>query len=210
MMSQLIEIKVPDIGDYKDVPVIEVHVKPGDVIEKEQSIVTLESDKATMDVPSSHAGVVKEVKVKVGDAIAEGAVVLLLEAAGAASVPTPAPKEASTPVTSSAPVASSSMIDVKVPDIGDYKGIPIIEVHVKVGDRVEKEQSLITLESDKATMDVPSPAAGVVKEMKVALGGAVSEGDLVLVLEATSTGAVSAPAPQPVSSSASTASAPVW
>ena len=210
-MSQLIEIKVPDIGDYKDVPVIEVHVKPGDVIEKEQSIVTLESDKATMDVPSSHAGVVKEVKVKVGDAIAEGAVVLLLEAAGAASVPTPAPKEASTPVTSSAPVASSSMIDVKVPDIGDYKGIPIIEVHVKVGDRVEKEQSLITLESDKATMDVPSPAAGIVKEMKVALGGAVSEGDLVLVLETTSTVAVSAPAPQPVSSSisGSIASAPV-
>ena len=210
-MSQLIEIKVPDIGDYKDVPVIEVHVKPGDVIEKEQSIVTLESDKATMDVPSSHAGVVKEVKVKVGDAIAEGTVVLLLEAMGAASVPNPAPKAASNPVTTSVPAVSSATMDVKVPDIGDYKGIPIIEVHVKVGDRVEKEQSLITLESDKATMDVPSPAAGIVKEMKVALGGAVSEGDLVLVLETTSTGAVSAAAPQAVSSSSSgsIAAAPV-
>lgn len=192
-MSQLIEIKVPDIGDYKDVPVIEVHVKPGDVIEKEQSIVTLESDKATMDVPSSHSGIVKEVKVKVGDAIAEGTVVLLLEAATAATAPALVPKDEA-PKSAAAPVASAapaSIMDVKVPDIGDYKGIPIIEVHVKVGDRVEKEQSLITLESDKATMDVPSPAAGVVKEMKVSLGGSVSEGDLVLVLEVASSGNVS-------------------
>lgn len=184
-MSQLIEIKVPDIGDYKDVPVIEVHVKPGDVIEKEQSIVTLESDKATMDVPSSHAGVVKEVKVKVGDSISEGTVVLLLESVGAS---TAVPAIEKTPEANVASVATvtASLVDIKVPDIGDYKNIPIIEVHVKVGDRVEKEQSLITLESDKATMDVPSPAAGIVKEMKVSLGGTVSEGDLVLVLESAS------------------------
>ncbi len=196
-MSQLIEIKVPDIGDYKDVPVIEVHVKAGDVIEKEQSIVTLESDKATMDVPSSHAGVVKEVKVKVGDAIAEGTVVLLLESAdaNAPKIAKDNPVEAKASTTS----ASAAVVDVKVPDIGDYKNIPIIEIHVKVGDRVEKEQSLITLESDKATMDVPSPSAGIVKEMKVSLGGTVSEGDLVLVLE-TSDAAVA--------SSASTLSAP--
>ena len=217
-MSQLIEIKVPDIGDYKDVPVIEVHVKAGDVIEKEQSIVTLESDKATMDVPSSHAGVVKEVKVKVGDAIAEGTVVLLLEEAGATAASSPAPvKEASAPAATAASSAPALM-DVKVPDIGDYKGIPIIEVHVKVGDRVEKEQSLITLESDKATMDVPSPAAGIVKEMKASLGGSVSEGDLVLVLETTSSGApspavpaaapVAAPAPAPLANAPTSAPTP--
>lgn len=189
-MSQVIEIKVPDIGDYKDVPVIEVHIKPGDRVEKEQSLVTLESDKATMDVPSSHAGVVKEVKVKVGENISEGVVVVLLESSDAASS-TPA-KETAVPAPSAptpsvaVAAATSALAEVKVPDIGDYKGVPVIEVHVKVGDRVEKEQSLVTLESDKATMDVPSSHAGVVKELKVKVGDNISEGDLVVVLETSS------------------------
>ena len=186
-MSQAIEIKVPDIGDYKDVPVIEIHVKPGDRVEKEQTLVTLESDKATMDVPSSEAGVIKEVKVKVGENISEGTVVVLLESEGAsaaAPAPAPAPQAA-------APAASGGTIQVKVPDIGDYKGVPVIEVHVKVGDRVEKEQSIVTLESDKATMDVPSSEAGIVKEVKVKVGDSISEGDLVIVLE--SSGAASTP-----------------
>ena len=138
-MTKVLEIKVPDIGDYKGVPVIEVHVKVGDRVEKEQSLVTLESDKATMDVPSSHAGVVKDVKVKVGDSISEGDVVILLEdesaatTAPATSTPTPAPTSTSTQT-------SGATLEVKVPDIGDYKGVPVIEVHVKAGDRVEKEQ----------------------------------------------------------------------
>jgi pyruvate dehydrogenase E2 component (dihydrolipoamide acetyltransferase) len=207
-MSQLIEIKVPDIGDYKDVPVIEVLVKPGDQIEKEQTLVTLESDKATMDVPSSQAGIVKEVRVKVGDNISEGTVVVLLESAAstAPAATAPAAAQQAAPAATPSPAqsaASSSLIEVKVPDIGDYKNVPIIEVNVKPGDVIEKEQTLITLESDKATMDVPSPAAGVVKEVKVAVGGAVTEGDLVLILESVgatagaTAGAKSAPAPAP-------------
>jgi len=207
-MSQVIEIKVPDIGDYDGVPVIEVHVKPGDVVEKEQSLVTLESDKATMDVPSSHSGVVKEVKVKVGDNISEGHVVILLEESGSASSqaapaasPAAAPQKAAAPA--AAPVAATGgLVNVTVPDIGDYKGVPVIEVHVKPGDVVEKEQSLVTLESDKATMDVPSSHAGVVKEVKVKIGESISEGDLVVILESSSAGASPAAAPTPTPSKA--------
>jgi pyruvate dehydrogenase E2 component (dihydrolipoamide acetyltransferase) len=189
-MSQAIEIKVPDIGDYTDIPVIEVLVKAGDTVEKEQSLVTLESDKATMDVPSSAAGVVKEVKVKVGDNVSQGTLIVVLEGGEAAA---PAPKAAEKPAEpakektaeTAAPAASSGgeSVEVKVPDIGDFKDIPVIEVNVKVGDTVEKEQSLVTLESDKATMDVPSPAAGTVMEIKVKVGDNVSEGALILVLE---------------------------
>ena len=146
-MTKVLEIKVPDIGDYKGVPVIEVHIKVGDRVEKEQSLVTLESDKATMDVPSSHAGVVKDVKVKVGDSISEGDVVILLEEEGAASASAlsePAPAAVSAPAASTQPTGAT--LEIKVPDIGDYKGVPVIEVHIKAGDRVEKEQSLVTLE----------------------------------------------------------------
>ncbi|WP_353431586.1 dihydrolipoyllysine-residue acetyltransferase [Polynucleobacter sp. MWH-UH23A] len=194
-MSQIIEIKVPDIGDYKDVPVIEVLVKAGDKIEKEQSIVVLESDKATMDVPSSHTGVVKDVKVKVGDTLSEGSVVITLEEGGSVSIPDPAAPQASV-----APASSGGApIEVKVPDIGDYKDVPVIEVLVKAGDKVEKEQSIVVLESDKATMDVPSSHAGVVKEVKVKVGDNLSQGSVVIILDGASSGvsapAVSAPAP---------------
>ncbi|MFP3248125.1 MAG: dihydrolipoyllysine-residue acetyltransferase [Paraburkholderia sp.] len=213
-MSQAIEVKVPDIGDYKDIPVIEVLVKAGDTVEKEQSLVTLESDKATMDVPSSAAGTVKEVKVKVGDNVSEGALIVVLEgaeggaaaakangaAAAAAPAPAPAPAAAPAPATAAAPApapaaSGGGVQEVKVPDIGDYKDIPVIEIAVKVGDRVEKEQSLVTLESDKATMDVPSTAAGVVKELKVKIGDTVSEGSVIVVIEAE--GGAAAPAPAP-------------
>ncbi|RKE35206.1 pyruvate dehydrogenase E2 component (dihydrolipoamide acetyltransferase) [Paraburkholderia sp. BL23I1N1] len=195
-MSQAIEVKVPDIGDYKDIPVIEVLVKAGDTVEKEQSLVTLESDKATMDVPSSAAGVVKEVKVKVGDNVSEGSLIVVLDGAGAAApAPAPAAAPAAVPAAAPAPAAAGGGLqEVKVPDIGDYKDIPVIEVAVKVGDRVEKEQSLVTLESDKATMDVPSSAAGVVKEVKVKVGDNVSEGSVIVVLEADGA-AASAAAP---------------
>jgi pyruvate dehydrogenase E2 component (dihydrolipoamide acetyltransferase) len=210
-MSQAIEVKVPDIGDYKDIPVIEVLVKAGDTVEKEQSLVTLESDKATMDVPSSAAGTVKEVKVKVGDNVSEGSLIVVLEGAeggadaakpaaaqanGAAAAPAPAPAPAAAPAPAPTPAASGGGVqEVKVPDIGDYKDIPVIEIAVKVGDRVEKEQSLVTLESDKATMDVPSTAAGVVKELKVKVGDTVSEGSVIVVIEAE--GGAAAPAPAP-------------
>ena len=211
-MSQAIEVKVPDIGDYKDIPVIEVLVKAGDTVEKEQSLVTLESDKATMDVPSSAAGTVKEVKVKVGDNVSEGSLIVVLEGAeggaaaakangaAAAAAPAPAPAAAPAPAPAAAPApapaaSGGGVQEVKVPDIGDYKDIPVIEIAVKVGDRVEKEQSLVTLESDKATMDVPSTAAGVVKELKVKIGDTVSEGSVIVVIEAE--GAAAAPAPAP-------------
>ncbi|MBN3762762.1 dihydrolipoyllysine-residue acetyltransferase [Burkholderia sp. Ac-20365] len=199
-MSQAIEVKVPDIGDYKDIPVIEVLVKAGDTVTKEQSLVTLESDKATMDVPSPASGTVKEVKVKLGDTVSEGTLIVLLDGEGGAAAKgngAAAPAPAPAPAPAAAPAAKSGGVqEVKVPDIGDYKDVPVIEVSVKVGDRVEKEQSLVTLESDKATMDVPSPAAGVVKEIKVKVGDNVSEGTLIVVLEGEGGGAA-APAPAP-------------
>ncbi|WP_454720920.1 MULTISPECIES: dihydrolipoyllysine-residue acetyltransferase [Cupriavidus] len=212
-MSQAIEIKVPDIGDYDAVPVIEVHVKPGDTIQAEDALVTLESDKATMDVPSPQGGTVKEVKIKVGDNVSEGAVLVMLEPAGAtaaapaAPAPAPAPVAAAptpaapAPAPASAPApapaaAAAGPIEVKVPDIGDYDAVPVIEVHVQPGDTIKAEDALVTLESDKATMDVPSPAAGVVKEVKVKIGDNVSEGTLILILEsAAAAPAASAPAP---------------
>ncbi|AOJ01473.1 dihydrolipoamide acetyltransferase [Burkholderia mayonis] len=220
-MSQAIEVKVPDIGDYKDVPVIEVLVKPGDAVEPEQSLVTLESDKATMDVPSPVGGMVKEVKVKVGDAVSQGSLIVLLDGAQAAAKPAQAngvaapaaqPAPAAAPAAAAAPAsAGGGAVDVKVPDIGDYKDVPVIEIAVKIGDTVEKEQSLVTLESDKATMDVPSPAAGVVKDIKVKVGDAVSEGSLIVVLESAGGAAASAPqaaAPAPAQAVPAAAPAP--
>ncbi len=219
-MSQVVEIKVPDIGDYKDVPVIEVHVKAGDPVNAEDSLVTLESDKATMDVPSPKSGIVKELKIKVGDAVSEGSLVLLLEEQGAAAAPAPqaapapaaaapAPAvQAPAPAPVAQPAAGGGTIEVKVPDIGDYKDVPVIEISVKVGDKVEAEQSLITLESDKATMDVPSPAAGTVKDIRVKVGDAVSEGTLIVVLEGAGA-AAAAPAPAPAPVAAAPSPAPV-
>jgi len=210
-MSQAIEIKVPDIGDYDGVPVIEVHVKPGDTINAEDALVTLESDKATMDVPSPQGGVVKEVKVKVGDTVAEGALLIMLEPAGgaaaapapAASAPAPAPAAPAPAAAAPAPAAPApapaatggGTVEVKVPDIGDYDGVPVIEIHVKVGDTINAEDAIVTLESDKATMDVPSPQAGTVKEIKVKVGDSVSEGALLVILEAAGGAAAAAPAP---------------
>ena len=191
-MAAVTEVKVPDIGDFKDIPVIEIHVKPGDKVKAEDSLITLESDKATMDVPSPGAGVVKELKVKLGDAVSEGTLVLTLEAegagaaAGAAAAPAPTVKSAPAPVSAPAGVA-----DVRVPDIGDFKDIPVIEIHVKPGDTVKAEDALVTLESDKATMDVPAPLGGVVQELKVKMGDKVSEGTVILSL---STGAAANPA----------------
>jgi dihydrolipoamide dehydrogenase len=219
-MANTIEVKVPDIGDYSDVPVIEILVAVGDTVKKDQGLVTLESDKATLEVPSSAAGVVKELKVKLGDALSEGSVVAVLETEGAAvSAPAPAAPAAPatpapTPAAAPAPVAAApaavgggGLIEAKVPDIGDYDGVPVIEILVAVGDTVKKDQGLVTLESDKATMEVPSPAAGVIKEIKVKLGDELAEGSLVAIIEGE--GAAVAPAkPAPVTPSPAAPAAP--
>ncbi|WP_256079273.1 dihydrolipoyllysine-residue acetyltransferase [Massilia sp. YIM B04103] len=206
----IVEVKVPDIGDFKEVEVIELMVKVGDTIKVDQSLVTVESDKASMEIPSSHAGVVKELKIKVGDKVAEGSLLLLIEADGAAAAPAVAPAAApapaaAAPAPAAAPAASAGPVEVKVPDIGDFKEVEVIEVLVKVGDAVAKDQSLITVESDKASMEIPSSHAGVVKELKVKVGDKVAEGSLVLIVEAT--GGAAAPAATPAAAPAPAAAA---
>ena len=209
-MSQIIEVKVPDIGDFKDVPVIEVLVKAGDAIHAEDALVTLESDKATMDVPSPVSGVVREVKLAVGDKVAEGSLVALVETgAQAAAVAAPAPAPAAAPAPAPAATAAAATVEVRVPDIGDFKDVPIIELLVKVGDTVKAEDPLMTLESDKATMDIPSPASGVITDIKVGVGDKVSEGTLLALLSAGAGGAVApAPTSAPVAAPAPAMAAP--
>lgn len=200
----LIEVKVPDIGDFDEVAVIELLVKPGDTVKPEQSLVTVESDKASMEIPSSAAGVVKELKIKLGDKVKEGSVLLVLESAGAAApAPVQEQKQAAAPAPSGsaatksvapapAPAAPAGPVEVRVPDIGDFKDVAVIELLVKPGDTVKVEQSLITVESDKASMEIPSSVAGTVKELKVKVGDKVNIGDLIAMLEGTA-GAASAP-----------------
>jgi dihydrolipoamide dehydrogenase len=210
-MATLVEVKVPDIGEFQDVPVIEILVKPGEAIKTEAALVTLESDKATMDVPSPVDGVVKEIKVKLGDKVSEGSLLLTVDADAAPAGVAPAQKikEGGHSTAAGAPAADYGAagvydaIDVRVPDIGDFKDVPVIEVHVKAGDTVKAEDSLITLESDKATMDVPSPAAGKVGEVKVKVGDKVAEGTLILTLATGVAGAA------PAAPKATAPSAPV-
>jgi pyruvate dehydrogenase E2 component (dihydrolipoamide acetyltransferase) len=193
-MGAVTEVKVPDIGDFKDIPIIEIMVKVGDSVKPEDPLVSLESDKATMEVPAPSAGTVKELRVKLGDKVSEGSVILLLDsgAAGSAAAPAAAPKAAVSAPPSPTSTAGG-VAEVRVPDIGDFKDIPVIEVFVKAGDTVKAEDPLISLESDKATMDVPSPLGGVVQAVKVKVGDKVSEGVVVLTL-ATGNAAVAAPA----------------
>jgi pyruvate dehydrogenase E2 component (dihydrolipoamide acetyltransferase) len=246
-----IEVKVPDIGDFRDVPVIDVLVKTGDRVAIDDSLVTLESDKATMDVPSPAAGTVKNLGVKVGDKVSEGSVVLTLDtdaragapgaipASGTQPSPQPSPTRgkgsdaaagegaaavaqpgaahaASRRGTASAPPAAELItppprgekgradmpgegasatppagptIEVRVPDIGDFKDVPVIEVFVKPGDIVQADDPLVTIESDKATMDVPAPIGGIVEGVRISVGEHVSEGTPLLTLKTSQTGA---------------------
>jgi pyruvate dehydrogenase E2 component (dihydrolipoamide acetyltransferase) len=187
----IMEVTVPDIGDFDEVTVIELLVKPGDSVKAEQSLITVESDKASMEIPSSHAGVVKELKVGLGDKVKKGSLILMLEVAdevaasgpvaASAAAPAPAAPVADAPVAAAAVV--SGPVEVRVPDIGDFKDVTVIEIMVKAGDSVKQEQSLITVESDKASMEIPSSAAGVIKELKVKLGDKVNMGDLLAILE---------------------------
>ena len=196
------EIRVPDIGDFSDVDVIEVLVSPGDTIAIDDPMITLESDKASMDVPAPEGGVVEAVEVKVGDRVSEGSLVLLLAAGDEPSVNVAAddahPKVSGGAGASPAPSGAAggyggtALEDIRVPDIGDFSEVDVIEVLVAVGDTIREDDALITLESDKASMDVPAPKGGVVKELELAVGDKVSEGSLILVLEVAGTGPAAA------------------
>ena len=184
-----VEIQVPDIGDFSGVPVIEIHVNPGDVVAVDDPLVTLESDKATLDVPAPVAGTVSQLRIGVGDTVSQGSVIMVVEAEGSPGVP---PKErvhesAHPAPTEPAGYGSESgvydRIEVTVPDIGDFDQVPVIEVHVRAGDTVAVDDPLITLESDKATLDVPAPTAGTVTAVKVNVGDAVSAGHPILDLQ---------------------------
>ncbi len=220
----LVEVKVPDIGDFKDVAIIEVLVKPGDTVKAEQSLVTVESDKASMEIPSSAAGVVKELKVKLGDKLNEGDLIVVLESDAAAApapqpaAPAPASPAPAAPAAAPAPQAaapaaapaSAGPVDIVVPDIGDFDEVAVIEVLVKVGDTVKQEQSLITVESDKASMEIPSSHGGVIKQLLVKLGDKVSKGTKIAVIEAAGGAAAPAPAaaaPAPAQAAAAPAAA---
>jgi pyruvate dehydrogenase E2 component (dihydrolipoamide acetyltransferase) len=179
-MGELRQIRVPDIGDFKDVPIIEIAVKPGERVAVDAPLITLESDKASMEVPSPTAGVVKSLSVKIGDKVSEGTPILTLEVDGAAVAVEPVkPAVSAPPAPTSAP---AGVAEIRVPDIGDFKDVPIIEIMVKPGDTIAPEQPLVTLESDKASMEVPSPLGGKVADLKVKVGDRVSEGTVILAL----------------------------
>ena len=209
----LVEVQVPDIGDFKDVEIIELLVKPGDTVAVDQSLLTVESDKASMEIPSTHAGVVKEMKVGLGDKVSQGSVVLMLEAEEGAGAAAPAPAQPAAPAETpaaapAAPVAApppaaesgGTSTQVEVPDIGDFDEVAVIEVFVKPGDTVTVEQSLITVESDKASMEIPSSHAGEVEKVLVAIGDKVAKGSPVVLLK-TAAGAAPSTQASPTSGS---------
>jgi pyruvate dehydrogenase E2 component (dihydrolipoamide acetyltransferase) len=226
----LVEVKVPDIGDFKEVEVIELLVKAGDRITAEQSLLTVESDKASMEIPSSHSGVVQALKVKLGDKVAMGSVVLVLEVAGEGAVPA-APAAAATaapiaapaalvsPAAAASPAAATATaaltatatadISVVVPDIGDFDEVSVIEVLVKAGDTVKVEQSLVTVESDKASMEIPSSHAGTVQAVLVKVGDKVKKGStLVVVAGRVPVGAAGVATAAPAATPAAAVAAP--
>ncbi|OSN04170.1 pyruvate dehydrogenase complex dihydrolipoyllysine-residue acetyltransferase [Lonsdalea britannica] len=197
-----IEINVPDIGS-DEVEITEVMVKVGDTVEAEQSLITVEGDKASMEVPSPQAGVVKEIKIAVGDKVSTGSLIMVFDSADSAAE-APAPAAAQPEAAPAAPAAASAVKDVEVPDIGGDE-VEVTEVMVNVGDSVEAEQSLITVEGDKASMEVPAPFAGVVKEIKIATGDKVKTGSLIMVFEVAGA-APAAQASQPAAAPAAAAS----
>jgi pyruvate dehydrogenase E2 component (dihydrolipoamide acetyltransferase) len=224
-----IDVRILDIGDFHDIPVIEVLVKEGDAVAIDDSLVTLESDKATMDVPSPAAGTVQALRVKPGDKVSAGTVVLTLEpapsvqpgatvvgtlsAAPHAENETPAPRgekgRADTPGEgASATPPAGQTIEVRVPHIGDFSDVPVIEVFVKPGDIVKPDDALVTLESDKATMEVPSPLGGVIEGVRVSVGQRVSEGTPLVSLKTSQTGAEPASRATPQSHPANTSPRP--
>ncbi|MHA3738616.1 dihydrolipoyllysine-residue acetyltransferase [Pseudomonas sp. Eth.TT006] len=208
------QVHVPDIGSSGKAQIIEIQVKVGDSVEADQSLITLESDKASMEIPSPAAGVVKAISVKLNDEVGTGDLILDLQVAGAAAPAAAAPAQAAAPAAAPAPAPAAapaapvadSVQDIHVPDIGSAGKAKIIEVLVKAGDSVEADQSLITLESDKASMEIPSPAAGVVESVSIKLDDEVGTGDLILKLKVK--GAAPAAAPAPAAAAAPSAPAP--
>ncbi|HCW3113214.1 pyruvate dehydrogenase complex dihydrolipoyllysine-residue acetyltransferase [Citrobacter amalonaticus] len=204
------DVHVPDIGG-DEVEVTEIMVKVGDTVAAEQSLITVEGDKASMEVPAPFAGTVKEIKINTGDKVSTGSLIMVFEVAGAA--PAAAPAQAAAPAPAAAPAATGAK-DVNVPDIGDDE-VEVTEVMVKVGDKVAAEQSLITVEGDKASMEVPAPFAGTVKEIKISTGDKVKTGSLIMVFEvegaapaAAAPQQAAAPAPAAASAPAPAAAAP--
>jgi len=201
------EIKVPDIGSSGKASVIEIAVKVGDTIAAEQALITLESDKASMEIPSPAAGVIESISVKVGDEVGTGDLILILKGAAPSK---PAPGKAPASQAASAPkqklsepaaeepaeAAGESVEEVRIPDIGSSGSANVIEVMVKAGDSVEADQSLITLESDKASMEIPAPKAGIVESLSIKVGDEAKTGDLILTLKVQGTAPAKKPAPK--------------
>ena len=230
-MAEILEVRVPDIGEADNVTIAEVLVAVGDTVAEEDSLVTLESDKASMEIPAPQAGTVKEIRVAEDDEVAEDAVLVVLEVVGSTNAAPPAPEEVQPPTETTAPPstpapetpstpaapsvpAESSVVEVQVPDIGEADNVTIAEVLVSVGDTVAEEDSLVTLESDKASMEIPAPSAGTVKEVRVQVDDEVDEGAVLVVLESTTAAApvtteaaAAAPAP-PAPAPTKAASAP--
>ncbi|PLC58271.1 pyruvate dehydrogenase complex dihydrolipoyllysine-residue acetyltransferase [Photobacterium carnosum] len=197
-----IEINVPDIG-ADEVEVTEILVSVGDKVEEEQSLITVEGDKASMEVPASQAGIVKEIKIVVGDTVSTGSLIMIFEAEGAAVA---APVAEAAPVAAPVAAATAELKEVHVPDIGGDE-VEVTEIMVAIGDSIEEEQSLLTVEGDKASMEVPAPFAGVLKEIKIATGDKVSTGSLVMIFEVAGSGAVAAPVAAPVAAAPAVAAA---
>lgn len=187
-----IEIKVPDIG-ADEVEITEILVKVGDKVEAEQSLITVEGDKASMEVPSPQAGVVKEIKVSVGDKTETGKLIMIFDSADGAAAAAPAQEEKKEAAPAAAAPAAASAKEVHVPDIGGDE-VEVTEIMVKVGDTIAAEQSLITVEGDKASMEVPAPFAGTVKEIKINTGDKVSTGSLIMIFEVAGAAPAAAPA----------------
>ena len=214
-MSQSIDVVVPDMGNFAEVGVIEVLVKPGDRVEVDTPLVTLETEKATMDVPSTAAGIVEKVHVVAGGKISAGGLVVTLRSDAAVATAAPAAAAvaaaAAAPVAAAAPAAPQSL-EVRVPDMGNFGEVGVVDVLVKVGDTVAIDTPLVTLETEKATMDVPSTAAGVVEAIHVQKGGKISAGGLVAVVKGVAQAAAAAPAaaaPTPAAAAPKPAPAPV-
>jgi pyruvate dehydrogenase E2 component (dihydrolipoamide acetyltransferase) len=211
-VSQTIEVRVPDLGNFGEVGVIDVLVKPGDTVEVDTPLVTLETEKATMDVPSTAAGVVEKVHVEKGGKLSQGALVVTLRSA-TVEVATPATvPQAPAVVAQVAAAAAPISLDVLVPDMGNFTEVGVIEVLVKPGDKVDIDTPLVTLETEKATMDVPSTAAGVVEKVHIVKGGRISAGSRVVTLSgvvmASVAPAAAAAAPAAAAAKQAQASAP--
>jgi pyruvate dehydrogenase E2 component (dihydrolipoyllysine-residue acetyltransferase) len=201
------EIKVPDIGDFKNVEVIDVLVKAGDRIEAETPLLTLETEKATMDVPAPFAGVLEKLLVSKGSKVSAGTAIAILqteEAAAAPAAAAPAPEvapapaaAAAAPPAAAAPTAPGEPVEVRVPDIGNFKDVEVIEVLVKAGETIALDTPLLTLETEKATMDVPAPIAGVIEKLLISKGARVSAGTVVATVRAASAAAPPPPVPAP-------------